>query len=124
MHRPTRFYQTCGTECDSEAKGVSGHLSRINDEEDPRQGGGGQIEMLHADQQWIKCTKKETIPSSLTALFSRVFQSIVRLIIRVRTSSFSSSMNGPALVSLENEIRKISFKKYRSLNQELTSKIQ
>ena len=47
MHRPTRFCRTCGTERDSEAKGVSVHLSRINDEEDHRQGGGGQIEMLH-----------------------------------------------------------------------------
>jgi hypothetical protein len=37
-------------ERDSEAKGVSRHLSTINDEEDPRQGDDGQIEMLYPGQ--------------------------------------------------------------------------
>ena len=50
MHRPTHFCRTCEMEHDSEAKGVSGHLSRINDEEDRRQGGDEQIEMLHTGQ--------------------------------------------------------------------------
>jgi hypothetical protein len=57
MHRPTHFGRTSEMEHDSEAKGVSGHLSRINDEEDPRQGGDGQIEMLHTVSNGLSARK-------------------------------------------------------------------
>lgn len=50
MHRPAHFCRTCEMERDSGAKGVSRHLSTTNDEEDPRQGGDGQIEMLYPGQ--------------------------------------------------------------------------
>ena len=50
MQSPTHFCRRCDMERDSEAKGVSRHLSMTNNEEDRRRGGDGQIEMLHIDQ--------------------------------------------------------------------------
>ena len=54
----------------------------------------------------VRIKVKDYKPSSLGFLLNKVFQSIIRSRMRVRMSRwFSSSMKGPALVSLEKKIR-------------------